>query len=113
MNKQIRWCEGRKSECRTLIGNSQAAKVILRVLANEGRMQIMCCLTARERSVHEIMDYTGLRQPAVSQHLAKLRQHGLVCSRREGKEVFYTLGSVRVRDLLNSLDDVFQWYLCD
>lgn len=108
MNKQASRSEDRRTVCRTLADNTQAAKVVLRVLANESRMRILCCLTGREKSVHEIIDCTGLRQPTVSQQLAMLRERGIVDSRRDGKEVFYWLRSVRVRVLLDSLNDVFE-----
>lgn len=108
MNKQISRSEIRKAGCRSLTDNTQAAKVVLRALANESRMQILCCLTGSEISVHEIIGQTGLRQPVVSQQLAMLRELGIVDSRRDGKEVFYWLTSLRVRVLLDSLNDVFE-----
>lgn len=101
--------ETRPKGCRALAENTEAARVILRALANESRMQILCCLAAGERSVSEIMTCTSLRQPVVSQQLAMLRELELVDSRRDGKGVFYTLTSTPVRMILQSLDDMFEF----
>ena len=93
--------------CRALSEHTEAAKAILRAISNESRMMILCCMAGGEMSVGQIIARTALRQPVVSQQLAFLREQKMVDSRRDGKEVHYTLTSVPIRVVLESLDEVF------
>ena len=67
-----------------------AAK-LLRALGNERRLMILCQLSEGERSVGELLPAVGLSQSALSQHLAVLREEGLVATRREGTSIFYRI----------------------
>lgn len=64
---------------------------VLRALGHPDRLRITQALAAREVCVCELVDQLGMRQPAISQHLAVLRQVGLVKSRRDGLFVRYRL----------------------
>ena len=66
-----------------LIGSAQQASVFLKALAHEARLLILCLLIEEEKSVTEIEEILSLRQPAISQQLARLRADGLC--RRAGK----------------------------
>jgi len=82
------------------------AAAYLKTLAHEGRLMILCHLGAGERSVGELESLLDIRQAAVSQMLARLRDEGLVSTRRDGKTIFYSLAdsnTVQVIDLLYSL----------
>ncbi|EEX08282.1 transcriptional regulator, ArsR family [Ruegeria lacuscaerulensis ITI-1157] len=82
------------------------ATAFLKTLAHEGRLMILCHLSAGEKSVGELERLLNLRQAAVSQMLARLRAEGLVSTRREGKTVYYSLSdgnTSQVIDLLYSL----------
>ena len=68
----------------------EAAKP-LRALGNERRLMILCQLTDGERSVGELLPLVGLSQSALSQHLAVLREAGIVEDRREGTRILYSL----------------------
>lgn len=68
----------------------QAAQ-LLKALANERRLQVLCLLADGERSVGEINEALDLSQSALSQHLAVLREEGLVETRREAQQVHYSL----------------------
>ena len=74
-----------------LIGSAHDASVFLKALAHEARLLILCLLIEGEKSVTEIEEILSLRQPAISQQLARLRADGLVETRREGKNIFYSL----------------------
>ncbi|MEY8829782.1 metalloregulator ArsR/SmtB family transcription factor [Sedimentitalea sp. XS_ASV28] len=63
----------------------------LKTLAHEGRLMILCHLGAGEKSVGELEILLNIRQAAVSQMLARLRDEGLVTTRRQGKTIFYSL----------------------
>ena len=68
----------------------EAAK-LLKALANERRLQVLCLLAGGERSVGELNEMLDLSQSALSQHLAVLREEGLVQTRREAQMIFYSL----------------------
>jgi len=67
------------------------AAQLLKALANERRLQVLCLLAGGERSVGEINQMLDLSQSALSQHLAVLRDEGLVRTRREAQMVYYSL----------------------
>lgn len=66
-----------------------AAAALLKALANPQRLRILCALGSGEMSVGTLNDHVSLSQSALSQHLAVLRQDGLVQTRREAQAVFY------------------------
>lgn len=82
------------------------AAAFLKTLAHEGRLMILCHLGTGERSVGELEALLDIRQAAVSQMLARLREEGLVSTRREGKTIYYSLrdgNTAKVIDLLYAL----------
>lgn len=78
----------------------------LKVLSNRDRLQILRHLVGGERSVGAIEKELSLRQPALSQQLARLRADRLVRTRREGKVVFYALADDRVARAIRALSDL-------
>lgn len=69
----------------------EASVAVLRVLANPARLRIILHLLNGEYAVAELESDLGVRQPNLSQHLAELRDAGLVIARRESRSVFYRL----------------------
>ena len=90
-----------------LIGSAQQASAFLKALAHEARLLILCLLIEEEKSVTEIEEILSLRQPAISQQLARLRAEGLVETRRDGKNIFYSLARPEVREVIGALHDAF------
>ena len=90
-----------------LISNAQEASGFLKALAHEARLLILCLLIEEEKSVTAIEAALSLRQPAISQQLARLRADGLVETRREGKNIFYSLARPEVREVVGVLHRVF------
>ena len=82
------------------------AAALLKTLAHEGRLMILCHLATGERSVTELEQALGSRQAAVSQQLARLRLEGMVTTRREGKAIHYSLASGKVRAILRLLPEL-------
>lgn len=81
---------------------------MLRLLANEKRLLILCLLVARgEMDVSSLAEAVDLSQSALSQHLAKLREDGLVAFRRESQTLHYRLEDPRAARLLATLKDIF------
>ncbi len=68
---------------------------------------ILCHLAAGERSVGELESLLNLRQAAVSQMLARLREEGVVSARRDGKTVYYRLASSTTAQIVGFLHDVY------
>lgn len=84
-----------------------AASTLLRTLANENRLMILCLLMDGEKSVRELETALELRQPTISQHLAKLRARQLVTARREGKAVYYDMVDDGLRQILEAIHQVY------
>ena len=80
---------------------------LLKALANEKRLQILCLLTAGERSVGDINALLDLSQSALSQHLAVLREEGLVQTRREAQNVFYALMPGPAAQVMHTLHGIY------
>ncbi|GAK85111.1 transcriptional activator HlyU [Vibrio ponticus] len=87
--------------------NSAQAVVLLKAMANERRLQILCMLHNQELSVGELCSKLELSQSALSQHLAWLRRDGLVVTRKEAQTVYYTLSSEEVKALIHLLHNLY------
>jgi DNA-binding transcriptional ArsR family regulator len=91
----------------TLVANAREASEFLKALAHEARLMILCLLIDGEKSVTEIEQTLRLRQPAVSQQLARLRNDGLVETRRDGKNIYYSLARTETREVIEALHRAF------
>jgi DNA-binding transcriptional ArsR family regulator len=83
------------------------ASELLKALSNRHRLLIICQLIDRERSVGELAELLGLRDSTVSQHLALLRNDGLISPRREAQTIYYSIASEPAREVLTTLYRVF------
>ncbi|NKI74498.1 helix-turn-helix transcriptional regulator [Dickeya sp. CFBP 2040] len=82
---------------------AQGAADVLRALANDDRLMLMCFLSQGEASVGQMEQALGIRQPTLSQQLGVMRRLKLVATRREGKQIFYRIEDARILSLLNTL----------
>ena len=90
------------------VSQASEAVALLRALSNESRLLVLCHLTETgELSVGELVERVGLSQSALSQHLAKLREEGLVATRKEAQTVFYRVCDPKADQLLALLHDLF------
>lgn len=88
--------------------HAAAAASMLRLLASERRLTVLCTLIAEgEAPVGRLAERASLSQPAMSQHLAKLREDGLVATRRDGTTIHYRIADPRVARILATLHEVF------
>ena len=86
---------------------SEAAS-LLRAMANECRLLVLCHLSVGgELSVGALADRVGLSQSALSQHLAKLREQGLVATRKEAQTVLYRVCDPKAEQVLKLLHEIF------
>jgi DNA-binding transcriptional ArsR family regulator len=97
----------RSNELDRMVDNAKRASDFLKALAHESRLMILCILAEGEKSVGELEDILELRQPTVSQQLARLRADGLVTTRRNGKTIYYSLASDEARVVIGAIYDVF------
>jgi len=87
--------------------NAQQATTLLKALANENRLMILCHLDGKEMSVTELNDCLDLSQSALSQHLAILRRDGLVKTRRESQTIFYSLKGEEAKQVIHTLHTMY------
>ncbi len=80
---------------------------LMKALGNESRLMILCILAEGERSVGELNEMVPLSQSALSQQLARLRQQGLVNTRRESQTIYYSLSSGPADRVINLLHDIY------
>ena len=90
-----------------MAANAEAASGLLKSLANAQRLRILCLLADGERNVGELNDALDLSQSALSQHLARLREDGLVATRREAQTIFYRLASGPAKRLIKALYGIY------
>ncbi len=90
-----------------LQSSSAEAADLLKALANSHRLMILCELKDGERSVSALETVVPLTQSALSQHLAKLREAGLVSTRREAQAIYYSLSDTRVARIIEVLHELF------
>lgn len=80
---------------------------LLRLLGNEKRLMILCQLADGELSVGQIQPRVGLSQSALSQHLALLREQGLVATRREAQVIYYRINDHAALRVIQTLAELF------
>jgi DNA-binding transcriptional ArsR family regulator len=84
---------GKQIDLMKLQAGAGRACTLLKVLSNPDRLLLLCQLTQEEFSVGELETRTGIRQPTLSQQLTVLREENLVSTRRDGKQIFYSIVS--------------------
>lgn len=80
---------------------------LLRALANDKRLMLLCLLVEGEHSVGELNARVDLSQSALSQHLAVLREDGLVETRREGQTIHYSLADGPIHAIIETLHGIY------
>lgn len=87
--------------------HAQDATILLKTLANEMRLSILCMLCEGEMSVSELNKQLDLSQSALSQHLAVLRANKIVKTRRESQVVYYRLGDENATRIIQILHEIY------
>jgi len=90
-----------------LRGNAAQAARLLRALSNENRLMLLCLLFEGEKTVGELNASLPLSQSALSQHLAVLRDEGLVKTRRAAQSIYYELASKPAQRVVETLHSVY------
>ncbi|HWA61867.1 MAG TPA: metalloregulator ArsR/SmtB family transcription factor [Caulobacteraceae bacterium] len=85
-----------------------SAARLMKLLASEQRLLLLCRLFEGEASVGELARHAGLTQTAASQHLAKMRAEGLVATRRDAQTIFYRLADPAATRVVDTLCDIYR-----
>jgi len=87
--------------------HAEDAAGLMKALGNESRLMILCLLAEGERSVSELNEVIPLSQSALSQQLARLREQGLVRTRRESQTIYYSLSDGPADRIIHLLHDIY------
>jgi ArsR family transcriptional regulator len=83
------------------------ASLAIKAIAHPLRLKVLCVLGEGELSVQEIVDSVGTTQSNISQHLAILRDKGVLSTRKDANRVYYRIGDSRTLKLVGMMRDVF------
>ncbi len=97
----------RNLDAQTMQRHASEAVSLLKSLANESRLMIMCVLSEGEHSVGELNQRIRLSQSALSQHLGILRAQGLVQTRREQQMIYYRLADTPALSIVRELHTIY------
>ena len=87
--------------------SAKQASVFLKSLANENRLVILCALVDGEKNVSQLEEILSIRQPTLSQQLARLRADNVVSTRRQSKQIFYNLSSDKTERVMGLMFERF------
>lgn len=90
-----------------LYENAEEAGRLLKTLANQDRLLLLCRLSQGEQNVGELQNELGIPQPTLSQQLAVLRREALVTTRRDGKQIYYRISSDQAMAVIQTLYEQF------
>jgi len=102
--------EMQQTDQSVLIGHDkeiEQAAFALKAMSHPLRLKIMCVLGPSEMSVQDIVDLVGTTQSNISQHLAVLREKGVLCTRKDANRVFYRIADPRTLKLMEMMREVF------
>ena len=85
----------------------EQASLAIKSIAHPLRLKILCVLGEDEMSVQDIVDNVGTSQSNISQHLAILRDKGVLCTRKDANRVYYRIGDLRTLRLVSMMRELF------
>ena len=87
--------------------NADKAAALLKAMANQHRLMLLCLLNNGEMSVSSLNQQVAIPQSSLSQHLAALRREKLVVTRRDAQTIYYSLASDEVKAIINTLYNLY------
>ncbi len=96
-----------KKDRAALLKKSSELSLLFGSLAHPVRLRVLCSLSEGEKTVSELTDFCEISQPAMSQFLARMRDEGIVRSRKEGTRVFYEIADAQVGRLLAAVRTIY------
>lgn len=98
----------RPTDLAELEASAHSAARMLKLLASEQRLLLLCRLIDGEASVGDLAGHVGLAQSATSQHLGKMRAEGLVATRRDAQTIYYRLHDPAAMKVLETLCEIYR-----
>lgn len=95
------------AELEDMAEKAKQATDFMKAMAHESRLMILCYLSSGEKSVMELEELLALRQPTVSQQLARLRLERLITARRDGKTIYYSIADNRALKMMEVVYGMF------
>lgn len=96
------------NSAKSLVQSAHKATRLLKLMASEQRLLILCKLGDDEASVSDISKHLSLSQSATSQHLSKMRAEGLVETRREAQTIYYRIGNEAAKRVISLLCEIYK-----
>jgi ArsR family transcriptional regulator, virulence genes transcriptional regulator len=96
-----------EKQMQAMARHADEAAELMRALGHGARLRVLCELGSGEKSAGELVQSSGLSQSALSQHLARLREDGLVTTRREAQTIYYSVADSRVRRIVRLLYELY------
>ena len=96
-----------KADIQAMAEAAERVSALMKTLGHKDRLLVLCNLAEGERAVGDLAADLGLSQSSLSQHLARMRNQGLVETRRESQTIYYRLSDGDARELIRSLYDIF------
>ncbi len=87
--------------------SARTASELLKLLGHPDRLMVLCQLKAGEQSVGELSESVGIKQSALSQHLARMRHLGVVVSRRDAQTIYYSLSGEKVTRVVSLMYELY------
>ena len=97
----------RRAQISEMEAAAERVSALMKTLGHKDRLLVLCNLAEGERAVGELANELNLSQSSLSQHLARMRNQGLVDTRRESQTIYYSLNDGDVRELIQSLYAIF------
>ena len=97
----------KESEIKMMASRCDEVSQVLKSLSHPIRLKVLCALIDREKPVGELVEFGGISQSAMSQFLIRLKNEGVLSSRKEGTSVYYTLSDERLKKLIHSIKEIF------
>ena len=94
-------------DLQSLRRSADSACRLMKVLSNPDRLLLLCQLSQGEKRVGELEELVGISQPTLSQQLGVLREEGLVNTRREGKNIYYSVARPDTLEILSTLYSLY------
>lgn len=94
-------------QMKVMARKADEAAGLMRTLSHGARLKVLCELSGGERSVGELVETSGLSQSALSQHLARLREDGVVATRRQAQTIYYSVADPKVLRVVKLLYELY------
>ena len=91
----------------TFYKKTQHASKCLKILSNPNRLAVLCTLLDKEFCAGDLEKMVDLSQPALSQHLARMKKEGLIDARKEGRSIFYSIKDLKIKRLIQAMHKIF------